>query len=242
MSGSRLEALQAAEGVAPEFLVSPEMLDAVSPTGLRGGMVLGTLLDRQEAQAVSVLRNAPTRIVLVGGMYLARLVTLRAMATGAWVVIATGRPNLWQPIVRAAGTGPDGRPSPVVQIRRLAPVELPLASEDSPLLVVHDGGPTPQEILPPRSPWQTTLYVLPYLHPQAGTIINQADLVMLQRLPMGQAELAARMWRLHPQMLRQLASLKDDQVVLTRWQMWLPLRLFTTQKEQQLLGPIRRGD
>ena len=227
--------------VAPEFLVTPGLLDAISPSVDRGGMILGCG-PQDEPLSVSVLRPLPTRLVLVGGLYLARQVALRAMATGAWVVVATGRPAAWQQLVRAAGAGPDGRPAPLVQVRQLAPVELPRASQDAPLLVVHDGGAVPQELFPPRSPWQSTLYVLPYLHPQAeGTAIN-ADLVLLQRLPVGQAQLAAGMWRLPAPMAQQLATLADDGVVALGPNLWLPLRLVTTPAEREILGPVRRGD
>jgi len=231
----------AAGALAPEFLVTPALLDAISPAGDHGGMVLGCSADN-EPLSVSVLRPQPTRLVLVGGLYLAHQVALRAMATGAWVVIATGRPAAWQLLVQAAGEGPDGRPAPLVQVCPLAQVELPRASEDAPLLVMHDGGAVPQELFAPRSPWQTTVYVLPYLHPQAGPTANAADLVLLQRLPLGQAQLAARMWRLPPPMVQQLTTLKDDQVVALGPNLWRPLRLVTTAKEQQILGPVRRGD
>ncbi|HVE95689.1 MAG TPA: hypothetical protein VNA67_01680 [Pseudonocardiaceae bacterium] len=227
--------------VAPEFLVTPELLDALSPLADRGGMVLGSG-PHDEPLSVSMLRPEPTRLVLVGGLYLARQVALRAMATGAWVVVATGRPAAWQVLSRAAGEGPDGRPTPLVQVRRLAPVELPRASEDAPSLVVHDGGAVPQELFAPRSPWQTTLYVLPYLHPQAEGTANNADLVLLQRLPMEQAQLAARMWRLTAPMTNQLAALPDDGVVALGPDLWLPLRLVTTPAEREILGPVRRGD
>ncbi|KAA2264703.1 hypothetical protein F0L68_06325 [Solihabitans fulvus] len=242
MSRSRLLDTQGqTKGVAPEFLVSPEMLDVVSPSGDRGGMVLGSGM-QGEPLTISVLRSAPTRVVMVGGLYLARQVALRAMATGAWITIATGRPAAWQPVARAAGEGPDGRPSPLVQIRRLSPVELPRPTEDGPLLVVHDGGHVPQELFPPRSPWQTTMYVLPYLHPQAGGTANSADLVLLQRLPVGQAQLAGRIWRLPPPMVQQLTTLKDDQVIALGRNLWRPMRLVTTPREQQILGAVRRGD
>jgi hypothetical protein len=230
------------KGVAPEFLVSPAMLDLVSPSADRGGMVLGQGIQQGEPLMISTLRNAPTRIVLVGGLYLALQTALRAMAVGAWVVIATGRPAKWQVLAKAAGNGPNGQPVPMVQIRRLSPVELPRPSEDSPLLVIHDGGPTPQELFPPRTPWQTTVYVLPYLHPQAGATANAADLVLMQRLPAGQAQLAARIWRLLPQYVNELTLLKDDQVIARTNDMWRTLRLVTAQREQQIIGPIRRGD
>jgi hypothetical protein len=227
--------------VAPEFFVAPGLLDAVSPPADRGGMVLGSG-PRDEPLSVSVLRPEPTRLVGVGGLYLAHQVALRAMATGAWVVIATGRPAAWQLLIRAAGEGPDRRRAPLVQIHPLAPVELPRASEDAPLLVVHDGGAVPQELFSPRSPWQTTLYVLPYLHPQAEGTANNANLVLLQRLAAEQAQLAAHMWRLPPPMARQLTSLPDDGVVALGANLWQPLRLVTTPAEREILGPVRRGD
>jgi len=241
LSGRLRDAGAAPRGVAPEFLVTAPMLDAVSPPGDQGGMVLGAG-PAGEPLTVSAMRSVPTRIVLVGGLYLARQVALRALAVGAWVVVATGRPAAWQVLQKAAGTGPDGRLAPVVQIRRLSPVELPRPSADGPLLVVHDGGPTPQELFPPRSPWQTTVYVLPYLHPQAGATATAADLVLAQRLPVGQAQLAARIWRLPPPLEQQLSSLADDEVVALGHALWRRIRLVTTQREQQILGPVRRGD
>jgi hypothetical protein len=228
-------------GVVPEFVVPPELLDAVGPSTTSGGVVLGSG-PRREPLIVSALRATPTRLVVVGGLYLARQVALRAMATGAWVVVATGRPGVWQTLAKAAGTGPDGRQMPLMQVRGLASVELPRASEDGPLLVVHDGGAVPQELFSPRSPWQTTMHVLPYLHPQAEATANSADLVLLQRLPVGQAQLAATMWRLPPPMARQLTTLEDDVVVALGPGLWLPMHLVTTQREQQILGPVRRGD
>lgn len=241
MARGRLLDTQSQAGIAPEFLVSPGMLDAVSPSGDRGGMVLGSGMNN-EPLAVSVLRPSPTRIVCVGGLYLARQLALRAMATGAWVVVATARPAAWQVLANAAGQGPDGRPVPLVQIRRLNPVELPRATEDGPLLVMHDGGSTPQELFPPRSAWQTTVYVLPYLHPQATALANSADLVLLQRQPVGQAQLAGRIWRLPPPLVQQLVNLKEDQVVALGRNLWRPIRLLTTAGEKQILGPVRRGD
>ena len=240
MSRNRLLDAHSQAGIAPEFLVSPGMLDAVSPSGDRGGMMLGSGMNGEPLTA-SVLRPAPTRIVCVGGLYLARQLALRAMATGAWVVVATARPAAWQVLARAAGDAPNSRQS-LVQIRRLNPVELPRPTEDGPLLVMHDGGSTPTELFPPRSPWQTTVYVLPYLHPQVTATANTADLVLMQRQPVGQAQLAARIWRLNPRLVQQLTALKDDQAIALGRNLWRPLRLITTPREQQILGPVRRGD
>lgn len=235
------------KGAAPEFLVPPETLDAVSPSGDRGGMIIGSGA-QGEPLAASVLRPEPTRMVTVGGLYLARQLALRAMATGAWVVVATGRPAAWKVLEDAAGETPDGKQVPLAQIRRLSPFDLPRSTEDAPLLVIHDGGAVPQELFPPRAAWQTTMYVLPYLHPQVGngTTANTADLVLLQRLPLNQAQLAARIWyfdraRVQAQ-IQQLTTLQDDGVIALGNMLWAPIRLVTDKKEQDVLGPIRRGD
>jgi hypothetical protein len=231
----------AAATVAPEFLVTPGLLDAISPSRDSGGMVLGCSTD-DEPLSVSVLRPQPTRLLVVGSLYLARQAALRAMAAGAWLVIVTGRPAAWQVLTRAAGDGSSGRLTPLVQVRPLEPAELPRASEDAPLLVVHDGGAVPQELFPPRSPWQTTLYVLPYLHPQASETAINADLVLLTRLAAEQTELAAGIWQLPPSMAARLATLPDDGVVALGPNLWLPMRLVTTPAERDILGPIRNGD
>jgi hypothetical protein len=130
----------------------------------------------------------------------------------------------------------------VVSIRRLSPIELPDGTEENPLLVVHDGGATPVELLPPRTPWQTTMYVLPYLHPQAGALAMNADLVLIQRLQAAQAQLAGRMWRLNPAQVTELSQLRDDHVLALGRDLWVPIRLITNEGEKQILGPVRRGD
>lgn len=228
-------------GLAPEFLASPELLDAVSPSAERGGVLIGSD-PRNEPASVSLLRPLPTRVVALGGLYLARQMALRALAAGAWVIVATGRPQAWQALAQATMTGPNERPLPVVSIRRLSPIELPDGTEDNPLLVVHDGGATPVELLPPRTPWQTTMYVLPYLHPQAGSLAMNADLVLIQRLQAAQVQLAARIWRFSPPMVNELAQLRDDQVLAFGRDLWMPIRLITNEGEKKILGPVRRGD
>lgn len=231
-------------GVGLDFLVPPAALDRLSLTSDRGGVVLGSDQNGGAVQ-LNLLRSTPTRVVLLGGLYLARQVVLRAAATGAAVVIATGRPAAWAPVLRATGIAPGGWGGPStgpVSLRGLAPETLPRPSEDHPLLVVHDGSAVPRELYPPRSGWQTTAYVLPYLHPQVGGTASSADLALVQRLPVGQAQLAGRVWRLRPSAVQSLSTLTDDGVAAIGTNLWLPLRLVTTPLESALLGPVRRGD
>lgn len=228
--------------MAADFVVSPSALNRLSLTGDRGGVVLGS---DQRGCAVQghLFRSVPSRIALLGGLYLATQLVLRAAATGALVVVATGRPPAWAHVLNAFGQGPQvAAADPVVQVRGLEPGPLPRGTQDVPVLVVQDSGAVPQELYPTRSAWQSTAYVLPYLHPQVGSNATAADLVLIQRLPVGQAQLAGRLWRLQASMAQELASLTDDGVIALGTNLWLPLRLVTTPKESQLLGPVRRGD
>ena len=229
-------------GMGSDFLVAPAALDRFSLAGDRGGVVLGSD-QRGGAIQVHLFRPLPSRLALLGGLYLARQLVLRAAATGALVVVATGRPPAWAALLRAFDHVAAGHqaPSPV-QVRGLEPAPMPRATQDAPVLVVQDSGAVPQELYPARSPWQSTAYVLPYLHPQVGVNATAADLVLVQRLPVGQAQLAGRLWNLPAAMAHELASLTDDGVIAVGTNLWLPLRLVTTPKEAALLGPVRRGD
>lgn len=230
------------QGVAPEFIVPPDTLDVVGPSGGRGGVFMGTDSENQPVSA-SIMQPVPARMVTVGGLYLARQIAMRAMATGAVVIVATGRPAAWKVLEQATGGSEDGRP-PALQIRRLAHSDLPRSTEEVPVLVVHDGGAVPQELFRPRAPWQTTMYLLPYLHPQVshGPVARASDLVMIQRLPLNQAQLAGRMWNLNPQQVQGLTQLEDDKVISLGDRTWHLITLTTGQRERDLLGPIRRGD
>jgi len=227
-------------GVGSDFVVPPAALDRFSLTGDRGGVVLGAD-QRGGAIQVHLFRPVPSRLALLGGLYLAMQLALRAAATGAVVVGATGRPVAWAAVLRAFDTPDRGADAPV-QVRGLEPAAMPRATQDVPVLVLQDSGAVPQELYPTRSPWQSTAYVLPYLHPQVGANATAADLALVQRLPVGQAQLAGRLWRLPAGMTHELASLTDDGVIALGSNLWLPLRLVTTPKEAALIGPVRRGD
>lgn len=222
--------------LAPVFAVGPAMLDAVGPPVHPAGVVLGADPDGRPV-SVTLARAAPTRVVLLGGLYLARQITLRAVATGSRAVIHTGRPSSWDPVRRAAGRGTaaDAR----VVVAPEPPADLP---SDTPLLMVHDRGATTRGPDPAQVPWRTTLVVLPSLVPAVADLADDADLVLLQRMPPHEAELAGRLWRLTPSMTETLRTLPDHGVAVLGRNLWRRVDLVTAPRETAILGPVRRGD
>lgn len=69
------------------------------------GVVVG--VDAQGQPAVLGLsRPTPYDVVLIGGLWTAQVLTLRAAATGARVAVEAGRPQAWTQMVHARGGGP----------------------------------------------------------------------------------------------------------------------------------------
>lgn len=227
-------------GPAPTFSVPPLLLDALGPPVRPAGVVLGADPDGAPL-AVALVRPVPTRVVVLGGLYLARQVTLRAVGAGARALVVTGRPSAWESVRRAAGGTEDDGDDAVVRVRRDAPANLAGAAA-GPLLVVQDRGATTRGPAPVRRPRQTTMVVLPSLVPAVSDLADDADLVLLQRLLPHEAELAGRLWRLSPSMIETLRTLPDRGVAVLGRNLWRRMDLVTGPKETAILGPVRRGD
>ncbi|MBM0239485.1 type VII secretion protein EccE, partial [Micromonospora sp. ATA32] len=159
----------------------PEELDL---TLGEAGLMVGANR-RGGAVAVRLFRPEGTRLMLVGGVHVAQLLAMRAMALGARVVVQTGRPRVWQPFVRGVG-GPGGS-VPVIPPGR--PVGGPPGSPLRPLLLVVDAGPVPADAEPGPA-WQSTLIVRDELTPADVDALGRADLAVLQPLEQGEAALA----------------------------------------------------
>lgn len=223
--------------LAPTFTVPPALLDALGPPVRPAGIVLGA--DAGGAPvSVALIRPVPTRVVVLGGLYLARQLTLRTVGAGARALVVTGRPPAWESVRRAAG-GTDS--DPVVHVQQDTPADLG-ATGDDPLLVVHDRGATTRGPTPARRPRQTTMVVLPSLVPAVSDLADDADLVLLQRLPPHEAELAGRLWRLTASMSETLRTLPDRGVIVLGRNLWRRMDLVTGPRETAVLGPVRRGD
>jgi ESX secretion system protein EccE len=148
------------------------------------GVVLGRNR-RGRPVTARLIRPEPTRVLLVGGVRVAELLTLRALAVGAHVLVQTARPYAWEPFLRAVSLPsdaialvPPGQPTP----------PLPPAGPLAPQLVVVDVGPVPGE--PDGVPWRTTVLVRDDLATTDLDPLARADLVILQPLRPEEAALA----------------------------------------------------
>ncbi|MGW4895760.1 hypothetical protein ACWEQL_26395 [Kitasatospora sp. NPDC004240] len=219
-----------------KHVLTTEDLGAMSfPVG-DDGVVIGMDPGQQPA-VLGLFRPSAYDIVLVGGVWTAQVIALRAAATGARIAVETARAHLWGPMAQAAG---GGQPCVTVhQVGRLGPQG---ASVTSPVLVVRDLGARPPRSRLSAAPWQTTLTVLPYLGPNAARVLNAADLVGVQRVMPQEAELIGRVLSLGDQDVASLPSLGDD---ITLWATRMRrqyVRAVPGAAEQQVLGGPRRTD
>ncbi|MEV4559706.1 hypothetical protein AB0K51_22295 [Kitasatospora sp. NPDC049285] len=200
------------------------------------GVVIG--MDQQQQPAVmGLFRPSAYEVVLVGGMWTAQLIALRAAATGARIAVETGRPQAWAPMAQAAGGG-----QPCVTVHQVGRLGAQGASVASPVLVVRDLGARPSRSRLSATPWQTTLTVLPYLGPNANRVLNAADLVGLQRVSPQEAELVGRLFSLGPGDITTLPTLPDN---VTLWATRMRRQYVMTNQgeaETQVLGGPRRMD
>ncbi|KAB1914728.1 type VII secretion protein EccE [Micromonospora sp. AMSO31t] len=187
------------------------------------------------AVTVRLFRPTTTRLLLVGGVRAAQLLTLRALALGARVAVQTARPRVWEPFVRGVG-GPGGA-VPLVPPGR--PVGGMPGSPLRPLLLVVDAGPVPPEVGPAVA-WQSVLVVRDELTPADTAALARADLAILQPLDPGEAALAGAALGLGGS-AEWLTRIRDDMVAVVnrralRWALLSP-----TPIESQLVGRPGRG-
>ncbi|MGI5246522.1 type VII secretion protein EccE [Dactylosporangium sp. CA-139066] len=210
---------------------TPALLSATEPTVGGEGVVMG-VNRRGDPVVVRLFRPEPTRAALIGGLRCAQLVILRALATGARVVVQSARPPAWEPFQRALGPA---EPMAVVPPGPVA--EPPPASATRPQLLVIDVGPVAGRSVPvPESAWRTVLHVRDDLTSSDTDLLTRADLALLQPLSPHEAALAgdalglgdSRDWltRISAEMLGVVVNRQT-----VRW-----TQLATTPLEHQLTG------
>jgi hypothetical protein len=136
--------------------------------------------------AVRLFRSEPTRVSLVGGPVCAQLLTLRALAVGARVVVQSTRPQVWEALQQ--GLGPAEALSVLPPGRLGAP---PPATPLRPQLLVLDIGPVAEPAAAvEEGPWRTVLYLRDELTAGDTDALSRADLAILQPLSAPEAAVA----------------------------------------------------
>jgi hypothetical protein len=216
--------------------LSPEQLDTLSlPIG-DDGVVVGVDAEGQPA-VMGINRPTPYDIALIGGLWTAQVLALRAAATGARVAVETGRAQQWAQLVQAVGGGQSGMT--VHDVGRVPPQG---ASAGGPVLVIRDCGMRPPRGRVASAPWQSVLTLLPYLSPVAPRLMRQARLVGVQRVSPDEASEIGRVIGLPRGEYESLPTLADG---VTLWCTDRDRQYVMTQAtdaETGLLGTARRMD
>lgn len=189
-------------------VASRPALRQLRPAGSATGLIVGFNANGAVA-TVRLFGPEPTQVTLVGGLWAARILVFRALATGAVVTVLTGRPDAWAGLDRWA-TGRDDR----VLVRPLDhPFRAP-ADAFEPALLVYDGdalGASPQATL---GPWQAQLTVVPQLTAYAIPAIRAAELVVLQRLADEETAAGSAVLDLTVESAALVRALRDDMLAL----------------------------
>ncbi|MER0448654.1 hypothetical protein ABR738_29545 [Streptomyces sp. Edi4] len=212
-----------------------EELDALAlPIG-DDGVVVGVDTEGRPA-VLGLSRPTAYDIVLIGGLWTAQVLALRAAATGVRVAVETGRPQAWERLTHAIASQSGMTVHEVGRVPPLGP------SAGEPVLVVRDCGMRPPRGRVVSAPWQAVLTLLPYVSPVAPRLIRQARLVGVQRVSPDEAERVGRIMSLPPTERDTLSTLADG---VTLWCNDHD-RSFTmtraTDTETGLLGNARRVD
>lgn len=208
----------------------------------------GLIVGRSRSGAfvpVRVFRPEPTRVALVGGLWVARLLVFRCVGLGATVNVVTGNPSRWFGFGELAGA-PDrvhlsapARPAvsdggPVAATASGA--EPDPAGSLRPVVHVYDTGPTPPADRPRLGPWHTQLTVLPRLEPNGAPIVTEAHLTLMQRLSEQEATLCESILHQSADTTKRLQRLHDDMLAVIAPGSENYVWVGPTQIELELLG------
>jgi hypothetical protein len=218
--------------------MDPATLSRLSPrvgdTGVLLGREAGDDSGGRAPVLLPMLRAEPTRLVLIGGLWLTRIVVFRCLALGTRVLVRTADPRRWDGLGAAAANAP-GRVSVVTAGE---PVH---AHAGEPVLHVADLDGQPAGELTANDHWQTVLTVASQLTAAAAGALATADAALLQRMWPQQASYVTSLMRVDSEVAQSLAALPDDAAVLIGRGSQRRLRLAPTALEQRLFGPPQRA-
>lgn len=216
--------------------VAVEELAAIGVPLGDDGVVIGTDAQRQPA-VLGLSRRTAYDVLLIGGLWTAQVLALRAAGTGARVAVETGRAHVWTALVRAAGAEQQCMTLyDVGHVPSLGP------SVSSPVVIIRDCGMKPPRGRVTAAPWQSVVTLLPYLSPAAPRLLQTSSLVGIQRVSPDEAAHLSRTMRLPREETEALSTLGDGVTLwCTRKDRYYSLTQ-PTDAETGLLGNPRRLD
>jgi len=196
------------------------------------GVILG--LDQEDKPiTIGLFSPEPTTVVAISGLALAQLLSFRALAVGAKVLVQTPRPGAWASFLHLAA----GSTGAIGQVERAGSNRAGTANQPQLLLIDNDSSATTQHR--PGASFATTLTVHDQLTQWNVDSLGGADMVLLQGLSMAEARLAATALGIAaPE--RALAGLPPDRVVVAARSSLRFTRIIETSIEKWLIGPIAR--
>ncbi|NJQ02229.1 hypothetical protein [Streptomyces zingiberis] len=214
--------------------VTAEELGALSLAVGGDGVMIGDDVEGQP-HLLGLHRSTPYDVLLIGGLWTAQVLALRAAGTGARVAVETGRPQEWTRLAHAAGAGLE-----CITLHEVGRVPPMGATVGSPVVVVRDCGMRPPRGRVVSSAWQSVVTLLPYLSPVGPRLLRDATLVGVQRVSPEEARQIGRILGLEPPEMEALPTLADG---VTLWcsgreRTWVLTS--GTDAELGLLGVARR--
>jgi len=182
-------------------------LDQIQVPSPGTGLVLGYGQSRQPVM-VRLFRPEPTRMTLIGGLWISQVIAFRALALGARLAVFTGRPGVW----RGFGLWATSRDDRVVVLPADRPVVITGTSPLTPALLLFDGDVLGASVRPPLGPWQTQLTVLPQLTAYGFPAVQESNAVITQRLDSEESKAAASVLHLTSETAGLLQMMTEDMV------------------------------
>ncbi|WP_244177063.1 hypothetical protein [Streptomyces albus] len=213
--------------------------DALAPMALPvgdDGVVVGVDTHGQPA-VLGLSRPSPFHVVLIGGLWTAQVLALRMAGTGARIAVETGRAPSWTALAQAAGGGQQ-----CVTLHEVGRVPPQGGSAAGPVLVVRDCGMRPPRGRVVPAPWQAVLTLLPYLSPAAPRLLEQADVVGVQRVSPQEAAATGRIMGFGQDHVAALSTLGDGVTLWCNGHDRHFVMTTPTDVESGLLGGPRRVD
>lgn len=196
------------------------------------GVILGVDTDDNPV-TIGLFRPEPTTVVAISGLAFAQLLSFRALAVGAQILVQTPRPGAWESFVHLSA----GSTGAIRQVERAGPNRSGTANQPQLLLIDNDSSATTQHR--PGASFATTLTVHDQLTQWHVASLSGADLVLLQGLSLAEARLAGTALGIAtPE--HALAGLPPDTVVLAARNSLRSSRVVETSIERWLIGPIAR--